>query len=125
MIQSPESQRVPATVQSTPMVYDGRYFQSTSTVVPYYPSGVSSDYYNKPSPSLPTSPPSHQYHMNPIVDRNYGQPRHIGTLHEMDGAERDPLELSTGSVEEDNRIRDQGSVVSNAVQDPASRINRV
>ena len=76
------------------------HFQSASTVVPYYPSGVSSDYYNKASPSLP-SPRSDRFHMNSATDHNYGYPQTMGTLPEMDGADRDPHELGTDSV--DNR----------------------
>ena len=76
------------------------HFQSASTVVPYYPSGVSSDYYNKPSPSLP-SPRSDSFHINSATDHNYAYPQTMGTLPEMDGADRNPHELGTDPV--DNR----------------------
>ncbi|KAI1052355.1 hypothetical protein LB507_007555 [Fusarium sp. FIESC RH6] len=125
MLQSPESQRGSATVQSTPMGYGGQYFQSTSTVVPYYPSGVSSDYHNKPSPTLPMSPPNYNYHMNSIVDQNYGPPRQVMTLHEMDATDRDPHELDTEPVEENNHDMDRTPAPDSPVSHPASRIHHV
>ena len=69
--------------------------------------------------------PNHNYHMSSIVDQNYGPPRQVVTLHEMDGTDRDPLELGADSVENENSNMDQGSIRGNAVPGPASRINRV
>ncbi|CAG7559049.1 unnamed protein product [Fusarium equiseti] len=97
MVAPGQSHGVSEAVQPTPMGYNGNHFRSTSTLVPYYPSSASSDYYNKPSPSLP-SPESDTFHMNSAIDHNYGYHGPMVIVPEMDGADRYPYELGTSPV---------------------------
>ncbi|KAF4968738.1 hypothetical protein FSARC_3921 [Fusarium sarcochroum] len=112
MVQSGESHRASETGQS-PMTYDGQYFPSTSTVTPYYLSRLSMDH-NKPSPPLPAShQPYNSYNMNSTVDHNYepsSPPAHMMTVHEMDGVDRTPHELSTDPLEEYYEGQEQSPV---------------
>ncbi|KAM0492506.1 hypothetical protein ACHAP8_009861 [Fusarium lateritium] len=114
MARSGESHRVSETGQS-PMTYDSHYFPSTSTVTPYYPSGLSMDH-TKPYPPLPISPQTFSsYNMNSTVDQGYGQsysPVRMMTVHEMDGVvERTPQELSTDPLEEYHEGQEQSPVL--------------
>ncbi|KAH6991629.1 hypothetical protein EDB82DRAFT_473477 [Fusarium venenatum] len=113
IVRSGELQRASETGRS-PMTYDSHYFPSTSTVTPYYLSGLSVDH-NKHSPPLPISSQTFKsYNMNYTFDRGYEQsysPVHIMTLHEMDGVERTPQDRDTNPLEEYHEGQEQSPVL--------------
>lgn len=109
------------------LTYGLDYFQSTSTVVPYYPSGMSMEYHNKPSPPLPASAQLNTYNMNSTVDQNYQpySPGHMLTVQEMDGVDRYPHELDTERIEHNHEEPDRSPAIDDMASDLESRRNRV